>query len=83
METQETITDGRYTKPEWNNETTRYFCWRNQLGQWWADMEVRTDRGGWYRVILRNSNPFKTLKGAVAFVEKEKKRIEKRDAAMR
>ena len=81
METQGTITDGKYTQPEWNTEKTRYYCAQNGLGSWWPMMEARADSGGWCRIIIRDSNPFKTLKGAIAFVEKTKKRIEERSAA--
>lgn len=81
MEMQGTITNRRYTQPDWNDERTRYYCLQNDFGQWWADMDVRADSGGWCRIILRNSNPFKTLKGAIKFVERTKKQIEKRDAA--
>jgi hypothetical protein len=71
-------TNNRYTQPEWESENRRYYCMQNGLGQWWPGMEVRTTGGSWYPVILRDSNPFKTLKGAIRFLEQQKARIESR-----
>jgi hypothetical protein len=71
-------TNNRYTQHEWNTENTRYYCWQNGHGHYWADMEVLGSSGKWFRIILRNSNPFKTLTGAIRFIEKEKARIESR-----
>jgi hypothetical protein len=61
----------RYQPIAW--ETTdgrrRYFLSRNRLGRWWPGLETKTDRD-WYGIVIRDSNPFKSLSGAIRFVEK-------------
>ena len=71
----------RFTKPEWNSEKTIFECVQNGFGQWWPKMATRKYVGDPYpyEIIIRNSNPFKTLNGAIKFVEKTMARIEKRN----
>ncbi len=57
-----------YTKPEWNSETRRFECHQNGFGQWWPTMLVKCPGLGgmtWASVIIRDSNPFKTLKSTL------------------
>lgn len=79
METQE-IQDGVFTKPEWNTKTKRFSCVQNGFGQWWPRLRVKAQSGGWCDIIIRNSDPFKTLNGAIKFVETTKARIEAKEA---
>lgn len=68
----------RFTKPEWNEEGRRFECVQNGFGHWWPKMATRTNGCGWYELIIRDSKPFKTLAGAIKFVEKTKARIDQR-----
>lgn len=68
------------TKAEWNTETRRFECRQNGLGQWWPLMFTKAPGCSWCQIIIRDSNPFKTLSGAEKFVEKTIARIKAREA---
>lgn len=67
---EEWINDRDFMKREWLMETTRYSIRMNGNGQYWPIMEVKTSGGGWYQIIIRDRNPFKSLNRAIAFTEK-------------
>lgn len=69
-----------YTEPDWNTPTEKFYCAKNGLGSWWPCYMVKNASSpdvpaSWYPVIIRNSSPFKTLKGAIRFVEATRARI--------
>ena len=59
---------------ESTSEKEKYFITQNAFGHYWP----RYTCNG-YEVIIRNSNPFKTLKGALKFIEETKKRLPKKE----
>lgn len=62
---------GVFYKPEWLGDKTRYYCGQNGFGHWWPVMQTNCSNSAyWYPIIIRNSNPFKTLNGAIKFIEK-------------
>lgn len=73
----------KYIGDNWESEKRRFSIVRNGLGSWWPKMEVLCPgcKGVvWVDVIIRDSNPFKTIEAAIRFVEKTKARIEAREA---
>jgi hypothetical protein len=73
-----TMSAERYTQPEWETERTRYYICQNGFGHYWPMMEAKTTYGDqWCQIIIRDSDPFKTLGGAVRFVEKIRARDRK------
>jgi len=72
----------KYAQENWTEGNQRFYCSQNGHGHWWPCMEMKgTEGGSWYPIIIRNSTPFKTLKGAIKFVEATRERIAKRKAA--
>lgn len=70
---------GRFTKDEWNEKGgLSYSCIQNAFGQWWPICKAVNAAGYEYQIIIRDSNPFKTLSGAIKFVEKTITRIKNR-----
>ena len=69
-----------YTQAEWNREDRKFECVQNGLGQWWPKMRARAKNGSWYEIIIRDTDPFKTLIGAIRFIERAKQRMDARDA---
>jgi hypothetical protein len=66
-----TVDSDRYSPECWRSEKRYYALGRNGLGHWWPHLKVKGNYGGgWMDITIRDSNPFKTLKGAIAFVEK-------------
>jgi hypothetical protein len=67
-----TIKADTYQPTQWEavNGSRRYSLSKNGLGQWWPELEVRVEGDRWCRIIIRDSNPFKSLSGAIRFVEK-------------
>ena len=63
-----------YTQENWNAETRRYYCIQNDFGQWWPMLKVKALSGGWCQIYIRDSNPFKTLSGAIRYIEKHRAR---------
>jgi hypothetical protein len=66
-----TVDSDRYAPECWRSEKRYYSLCRNGFGHWWPHLKVKGNYGGgWMDITIRDSNPFKTLKGAIAFVEK-------------
>ena len=63
-----------YTDPTWITENSAYYITMNGLGSFWPRYVVKATCGGWCPINIRDSNPFKTLKGAIRFIEKHKER---------
>jgi hypothetical protein len=61
-----------YSPECWKSAHRQYSLRANSFGQWWPTLETKPDYpgSGWGNIIIRDSSPFKTLKGAIAFVEK-------------
>ncbi len=67
-----------YEKPDWKTEREEYSIRQNGLGSYWPLLQVKTTHGQWCPIIIRDSNPFKTLGGAIRFVEKVRARAAKK-----
>jgi len=63
-----------YTEQDWITETSAYYITKNGLGSLWPRYVVKSRCGGWCEFHIRDSNPFKTLKGAIRFIEKHQQR---------
>ena len=65
---------GEYTEQNWITDTSAYYITKNGLGSFWPRYVVKATCGGWCLIIIRDSNPFKTLKGAIRYIEKQRER---------
>ena len=63
-----------YTDPNWITESEAYYITMNGLGSFWPRYLVNATYVGWCPISIRDYNPFKTLKGAIRFIEKHKER---------
>ena len=64
-----------YTQPDWQTETSIFYLTKNGLGMYWPKYAVKPQYGsGWCQVYIRDSNPFKTLNGAIRYVESYRKK---------
>jgi hypothetical protein len=63
-----------YTEENWISENSAYYITENYLGSFWPRYVVKATCGGWCPINIRDSNPFKTLKGAIRYIEKHKER---------
>lgn len=68
------LLDAEYTEENWISENSAYYITKNGFGSFWPQFVVKATSGGWCPFIIRDSNPFKTLKGAIRFIEKHKER---------
>jgi hypothetical protein len=59
-----------FVDPSWVMPNQAYYISKNGLGSYWPKYIVKATCGGWCPIIIRDSNPFKTLAGAVKFIEK-------------
>ena len=73
-----TLENAHYTDPNWITESEAYYITVNGLGSFWPRYVVKATYGGWCPISIRDSNPFKTLKGAIRFIEKHRERYKAR-----
>ena len=59
-----------YAPLVWKSAKRYYKLSKNGFGQWWPELHVKIENGGYCYINIRDSNPFKSFKGAVTFVEK-------------
>ena len=72
-----------FTRESWNSEKRQFRCGKNGFGQWWPVMywgDPSKPFEHWYPVYIRDSNPFKTLSGAIKYVESYIEICAKREA---
>ena len=67
------LEDADYTEQNWISDTSAYYITKNGLGSFCPRYVVKATCGGWCPINIRNSHPFKTLNGAIRFIEKHRK----------
>ena len=72
---EEILATADYTQADWQTDTTLFYLTKNGLGMYWPKYAAKPQHGcGWCQVYIRDSNPFKTLKGAIRYVENYRKK---------
>lgn len=61
---------GRYTQPNWQFEKYYFELHQNGFGHYWPIMFTRNNQTNQhlYPIYIKDSDPFKTLKGAIKYV---------------
>ncbi len=77
-ERDEVLSRADHVDPTWVKENQAYYISKNGLGSYWPKYIVKAACGGWCPIIIRDSNPFKTIEGAIRFINKHKSRYEVR-----
>lgn len=78
MTKDEILKHADYTQPDWIGETWIYYLTKNGFGHYWPRYAAKaTHSEGWCSVCIRDSNPLKTLKGAIRAVEQYRARWSK------
>ena len=76
-ERDERLAQAAYVDPAWVTDNAAYYITQNGLGSYWPGYIVKATCGGWCPIVIRDSNPFKTLDGAIRFINKQRTRWNK------
>lgn len=68
------LSNADFVDANWITDKAAYYISKNGLGHYWPRYIVKATYGGWCPIIIRDSNPFKTLSGAIKFIEKHRNR---------
>jgi hypothetical protein len=79
MTKEEILKHADYTQPDWITDTSIFYLAKNGFGHYWPKYAAKaTHSDAWCNVVIRDSNPLKTLKGAIRAVEATRARWNKR-----
>lgn len=78
MNKDEILANADYTQADWQTETTVFYLTKNGFGHYWPKYAAKASHSsGWCPIYIRDSNPFKTLAGAIRYIEAYRKKWSK------